>query len=313
MSAERDTCSMQRTLRHSIGCVGVGMHTGARVAMTLHPADADSGIRFRRTDRRDSPLLAAHFANVADTDVCTTIADAGSRVASVEHIMAALAVCGIDNALVELSGPEVPAMDGSAQPFVFLIECAGTAVQEVVRPVISVCKTVEVTDGPALCRLVPADSCSFHCRIEHTSPSIGIQEISLPFHPDEVRRELVPARRLFHLGELRSWRDRGLARGVSRDNSVVVTDDLAQLDQGVLRFPDEAVRHAALDAVGDMALAGCVVRARFVGVRPSHRLTAGLLQKLFENPDSFTVEAGRPLVLPRSRPGGDASAVALGY
>ena len=289
---DRFSIRNQRTLRHSIGCVGIGLHTGARVALTLHPGEADSGIVFIRTDCVNGSGIRASHYNVGDTDLCTALVDpAGNRIATIEHLMAALSICGIDNARVELAGPEVPAMDGSAQPFVFLIECAGTEEQDRPRTVIRLNRAIEVQHGESLCKLVPAAERSLHCRIEFSSPHVGIQEISLAFEGDGLRHELAPARTFGFEADVEALRARGLARGGSLRNAVVIGEGGVLNGEG-LRFADEFVRHKMLDAIGDLSLAGCVIEARYVGIRPSHRLNNLLLRRLFEETSAFEVVHG---------------------
>jgi len=298
----------QRTLRHSIGCVGVGLHTGARVAVTLHPGEAGSGIVFCRTDCGNAVPVRASHGRVAETDLCTAIVDAaGNRIATIEHLMAALAICGIDNARVDLAGPEIPAMDGSAQPFVFLIECAGTVPQDRPRNTVRVVKCVEVRSGQSLCKLVPDHERSFHCRIDFPSRHVGIQEFSLAFDDDGLRHELAPARTFGFADDVEALRDRGLARGGSLRNAVVIGEQGVLNEEG-LRFPDEFVRHKMLDAIGDLALAGCIIGARYVGIRPSHRLNIALLRKLFDTAGAYDVIAGE---LPPSVPRIDVPATSL--
>ena len=230
----------QHTLRHSIGCVGVGLHTGARVALTLHPAPADHGITFRRTESAGGVSVRAHCSHVCDESVSTTLVDpSGRRIAGIEHLMAALTICGIDNVLVEVAGPEVPAMDGSARPFVFLIECAGSEAQGRPRPVIELLRPLEVESGQSLCRLAPAADCSYHCRIEDACPTIGIQEVSLAFDHDRMRQELAPARGYVCTERLEHLLAKGLAKGMSLKNTLMLSSKGVHNEEG-LRFEGRA-------------------------------------------------------------------------
>ncbi|MCB2053701.1 MAG: UDP-3-O-[3-hydroxymyristoyl] N-acetylglucosamine deacetylase [Geminicoccaceae bacterium] len=277
-----DDLTMQRTLRHSIGCVGVGLHTGARSALTLHPAEPDTGIVFRRSDAGGHHAVRANLVNVTDTDLCTALADAQGRpIASIEHLMAALALCGIDNCSVELAGPEVPAMDGSAQPFVFLIECAGTLEQDRPRRAARLERPIEVASSGGLCRLIPAEKRSLHCRVEDDRRPVGIQELALAFEDEGPRHELAAARGHHFTDDLEALEARGLARGVSTKNTLLVEEGTVLNEEG-LRFPDEMVRHRMLDAIGDLALLGLRLQARYVGVGAGHALNRKLLRNLLD-------------------------------
>lgn len=286
----RFALSLQRTLKAPIGCVGTGLHSGRRVALTLHPAAAGHGIVFRRTDLgRDIP---ARFDHVADARLATTLAlpDAPEvRVGTVEHLMAALAGLGIDNALVSLDGPELPILDGSAVPFVFLIDCAGIAEQEAQREAIEICRPVRVTDGDGFAELRPAGSRRAGLRgggldmalsIEFAAAAIGQQAFSLRLTPDSFRRELAPARTFGLAEEIAALHAAGLARGGSLDNAVVVDRDRV-LNPGGLRMEGEFARHKLLDAVGDLALAGVAIEGRFAAHRSGHALNNRLLRELF--------------------------------
>lgn len=282
----------QRTLRHAIGCVGVGLHSGARTALTLHPAPVGHGIRFRRVDRPGSPAIPARYDNVVDTTLCTTLGlPGGPRVATVEHIVAAFAACEVDNVLVDVSGPEVPAMDGSAQPFVFLIECAGIVEQDAERPVIEVVKRVSASSDTGWVALEPADGLILDCRIEFDNPLVGAQERTQLFRPETFRNEIAPARTFGFAEAVEELRSRGMALGGSLKNAVVFARDRVVNGEG-LRFRDEPVRHKLLDAVGDLALAGAALRGRYVSRRAGHALTNRLLHTLFSDADAWRLSAG---------------------
>jgi UDP-3-O-[3-hydroxymyristoyl] N-acetylglucosamine deacetylase len=288
----------QRTLLHAIGCVGVGLHSGARTALTLHPAPVGHGIRFRRVDRPGTAAIAARYDHVVDTALCTTLGlPGGPRVATVEHILAAFAACEIDNALVDVSGPEVPAMDGSAQPFVFLIECAGTVEQEAERPTIEVLKRVSASSDTGWAALEPADGLVLDCRIEFDNPLVGTQERVHRFRPEAFRSEIAPARTFGFAEAVEELRSRGMALGGSLKNAVVFARSRV-LNDGGLRFADEPVRHKLLDAMGDLALAGARLRARYVGRRSGHALSSRLLHALFADPSAWRLAAGALLEQP---------------
>lgn len=287
-----DDAGRQRTLRHAIGCVGIGLHSGARTALTLHPAAVGHGIRFRRADRPGTAAIPARYDNVVDTTLCTTIGlPGGPRVAMVEHILAAFAACEIDNALVDVSGPEIPIMDGSAQPFVFLIECAGIVEQDEERPVIEVVKRVSASADSSWAALEPSPELMLDCRIEFANPLVGMQERVHRFRPEAFRSEIVPARTFGFAEAVEELRSRGMALGGSLKNAVVFGGDRILNEEG-LRFRDEPVRHKLLDAVGDLALAGSRLRARYTGRRAGHALSNRLLHALFADPSAWRLLGG---------------------
>ncbi len=274
----------QTTLKASIDCVGIGLHSGRRVQMALRPAAADHGIVFRRTDLGRS--IAAQFDLVVDTRLATVLADPAdptARVATVEHVMAALAGCGIDNALIEVDGPELPALDGSAAHLVFLIDCAGIVAQDAPRGRIEVLRTVRVSDGDGFAELGPArlphDGLDLTMSIEFAAAAIGRQALSLRLTPDSFRRELSRARTFALAEDIERLRAAGMARGGSLDNAVVV-DAARVLNPGGLRMHDEFVRHKLLDAVGDLALAGAPLSASFTAHRSGHALNNRVLRAL---------------------------------
>ncbi len=276
----------RRTLKGSIGCVGTGLHSGRRVSLVLRPAPVGAGIRFRRTDTGFE--VAARYDRVVETRLCTALGepggDPGRGVATVEHVMAALAGCGVDDALVEVDGPEAPILDGSAAPFVFLIDCAGT-VSRAGAPAhaIEVLRPVRVEDGAAWAELAPSAArggLEASLTIDFPSTAIGRQSLSMRVTPQGFREALADARTFTLAEEVARLRAAGLARGGSLANAVVVDGPLV-LNPGGLRRPDEFVRHKLLDAVGDLALAGAPLRGRFTGHRSGHRLNNRLLHALF--------------------------------
>jgi len=282
------TVVRQRTLKAPIGYVGVGVHTGRRVSVTLRPAPAGHGVVFRRTDiGADIP---ARFDHVIETRLCTVVADPfrpEARVGTVEHLMAAIAGCGIDNILVEIDGAELPILDGSAASHLFLLDCAGVAEQEELRSVIEVVRTVRVQEGEAFAELRPAPlGFDMALSIEFQAAAIGRQALSLRLTPEVFRRELARARTFALAQEVSQMQAAGLARGGSLANAVVV-DGTRVLTRGGLRMGEEFVRHKLLDVVGDMALAGAPLRGRFVAHRSGHNLNNRLLRALFADPDAW--------------------------
>ncbi len=281
----------QRTLKAPIGCVGVGLHTGRRVSLNLRPADPGHGVVFRRTDLgRDIP---ARFDCVVDTQFATVLGDerwASARVSTVEHLMAALSALGVDNVLVELDGPEVPVLDGSAAPFVFLLDCAGIIEQSLPRSYIEIHRTVRVADGSAFAELRPAAGgkvgLEMALSIDFAAAAIGRQAMSLCLTPESFRTELSRARTFTLAEEVAQLRTAGLAQGGSLANAVVV-DQARILNPGGLRMSDEFARHKVLDAVGDLALAGAALSGRFIGHRSGHSLNNRLLRALFADASAW--------------------------
>ena len=281
----------QSTLRHQISCTGIGLHSGKKIHMCLRPAAAGSGIIFKRIDvPRDAQIIPAHYARVSNTMLGTTLSnDAGVEIATVEHLMAALLGCGVDNALVELDGSEVPIMDGSASPFVFLIECAGLRRLVEPRRFLRILDTVRVDAVGGYAQISPGEGFSADFEIEFDSSVIEQQSYSFVFSRAGFKIDLCRARTFGFLEDVEGLRKNGRAQGGSLDNAVVI-DGAAILNHGGLRYADEFVRHKVLDAIGDLYLAGAPVLGHFTGVRSGHRLTNMLLREVFARPDAWTYE-----------------------
>lgn len=287
---------LQRTLKNRISCTGVGLHTGVSVSLTLHPAPADTGIVFLRSDVANGiARVQARWDRVCASTLCTTIGNEfGTSVMTIEHLMAAFAGCGIDNAFVEVNGPEVPAMDGSAHPLVLLMECAGTVAQESPRRVLRVLHPVEVVDGDRMAALRPAHEfrIDFEIDFDHLPASAhGVhQRRSFRGGERSFRAEISRARTFGFAHEVDAMRANGFARGGSLDNAVVVDGDKI-LNQGGLRYDDEFVRHKILDCIGDLYLAGTPMVAHVVGLRSGHAVTHRLLRALFADKSAWRYEA----------------------
>ncbi len=284
----------QRTLKTAIGCVGVGLHSGAKVSLTLSPAAAGTGIVFHRTDL--GAFIQARYDHVVDTRMCTVLGDAERpeiRVGTVEHVVAALSGAGVHNAVVAVDGAEVPILDGSAANFAFLIECAGIVEQDEPAAAIEILRSVKVSQGEAWAELHPCRSGAgaagfdLDLSIVFDAEAIGRQSLSLRLAAASFR-ELVRARTFTLASEVAQLQAAGLARGGSLDNAVVV-DGATVLNPGGLRMVDEFVRHKMLDAVGDLALAGAALRGRFVGHRSGHALNNRLLRALFADRGNWRV------------------------
>ena len=289
----------QRTLRSAIGCRGIGLHCGQPVTMRLLPAPPDSGVVFRRSDA--GAEIRGNWSNTIESALSTVLSNReGIQVGTVEHLLAALAGNLIDNALVELDGPEVPIMDGSAAPFVRLIERAGIMPQDAPRRAIKILKPVRVAENGSSAALLPDHGFSMSFEIDFDNPLIRRQDISLSIDPDAFNAELAPARTFGLLDDWPRLKAAGLARGGSLDNAIVVSGDRV-LNAGGLRFADEFVRHKLVDALGDLFLAGGAIIGHFRGVRSGHALTRRLLAAVFADPNAWcattiieTAELGRP-------------------
>ena len=280
----------RRTLKAPIGCVGDGLHTGRRMSLTLHPAAAGAGIQFRRTDLGVD--IPARFDFVTDTRLCTTITAPTApeaRIGTIEHIMAALAGAGIDDAIIEVDGPEIPILDGSAAPFLFLIDCAGIATSAAPCQMIEVLRPVRVEDAQgAFAELRPNTEAAFDAvlEIDYPNTAIGHQSLNFRLTPEAFRANLADSRTFGLAEDVARLHQAGLALGGSLENAVVV-DGMTILNPGGLRHADEFIRHKALDVVGDLALAGAPLRACFIGSRSGHALNNRVLRALFADPNAW--------------------------
>lgn len=279
----------QRTLKSSINCTGVGLHSGNKISMTMKPAPVNSGVVFRRTDISGAgAVIPARWDHVVDTRLCSVLGNAdGITVGTVEHVMAALAGCGIDNVEIEINGAEVPIMDGSSEPFVFLIECAGIVEQDAPRRVIRVLKRVEVSYGSGHVAISPCDTQIIDFEIDFDSSVVNRQEMSLKVVNGAFRKELSKARTFGFLHEVEALWEAGLAKGGSLDNAIVVGHDGIMNEDG-LRYDDEFVRHKVLDAIGDLYLAGAPIIGRFEGVCSGHAANNKLLRTLLADESAWT-------------------------
>jgi len=254
--------------------------------MSLHPAAADTGIVFRRVDANGAEIRA-NWRNIVDSTLCTTLGgEGGLKIATVEHLMAAFAGLEVDNALVEIDGPEVPVMDGSAAPFVFLIECAGLVEQAAARRAIKVLKPISVGSKGNSAALVPADELQLSFAIDFASSAINRQELSFCLDAESFKHDISRARTFGFLDEVNRMQAAGLARGGSLDNAIVISGDQVLNKEG-LRYGDEFVRHKVLDALGDLYLAGGPILGHFHGVRSGHATNRQLIEALFADPSAW--------------------------
>jgi len=282
------TSARQTTLKSAISCNGIGLHSGERASMTLRPATTNTGVLFERTDLvNGARLFRARYDQVADTFLCTTLTNAsGATLSTVEHVMAALSGLGVDNVVVEVHGPELPIMDGSAEAFVFLIECAGIVELAAPRRSVRVLREVEVGEGGKRATLRPSPLRSIACEIVYDNPRIARQRAGFVMTPETFRNEVARARTFGLMEEVEGLRAHGLALGGSLDNAVVVQGDRV-LNEGGLRFHNEFARHKVLDAVGDLALAGAPIVGAFEGHCSGHALNVRLLKALFADEDAW--------------------------
>ncbi|MCE2965757.1 MAG: UDP-3-O-acyl-N-acetylglucosamine deacetylase [Alphaproteobacteria bacterium] len=286
----------QHTIKTSMTAKGIGLHTGAAVTMTLKPGKINSGILFRRTDIAGQPQIKAQVEAVAPSPLCTTLADGRVQVGTIEHLLAAVAALEIDNLVVELDGAEVPIFDGSAEPFMFLLESAGRRMQFAARRVLRVLRPVEYRDGDKWARLIPAAAYSLHASIDFADSVIGQQSATLSeFSAGQFKAQLAAARTFTRAADVAQLRAAGLVQGGSLANAVVV-DGATVLNPEGLRMEDECVRHKLLDAVGDLALAGYPLQARYEGFKAGHYMHFRLLQELFADADNYVIETVQPRV-----------------
>jgi UDP-3-O-[3-hydroxymyristoyl] N-acetylglucosamine deacetylase len=271
----------QRTLKNVIRATGIGLHTGEKVYLTLRPAAVDTGIVFRRVDLDEPVEIQAKPENVGDTRLSTTLINGDVRVSTVEHLLSAMAGLGIDNAYVDLSAPEVPIMDGSAGPFVFLIQSAGIEEQNAPKRFIRILKTIVVEDGDKWARFDPFEGfkVSFNIDFEHPVFKNRSQTTHVDFSSTSFVKEVSRARTFGFMRDIEQLRENNLALGGSLDNAIVM-DDYRVLNEDGLRYQDEFVKHKVLDAIGDLYLLGCSLIGEFSGYKSGHALNNRLLRTL---------------------------------
>ena len=278
----------QRTLKNSIKATGVGLHTGDKVLLNLRPAAPNTGIVFRRIDLDPVVEVEARADHVGDTSLSTTLIKNGVRVATVEHLLSAFAGLGIDNVYVDVSAPEVPIMDGSAAPFVFLIQSAGIVEQNAPKRFVRILKPIQVTDGEKKAAFVPFDGFKVNFGIEFDHPAFvdRPKTASIDFSSTSFVREVSRARTFGFLNEIEMLRENNLAMGGSLDNAVVV-DDYRVINEDGLRYDDEFVKHKILDAIGDLYLLGHSLIGAFHGYKSGHALNNQLLLALLADESAW--------------------------
>ena len=278
----------QRTLKNVIRATGVGLHTGEKIYLTLRPAPVDTGIVFCRVDLENVVQIPANPENVGDTRLSTTLVSGDVRISTVEHLLSAMAGLGIDNTYVDLSAAEVPIMDGSAGPFVFLIQSAGIEEQNAPKRFIRIKKPVQVTDGDKVARFVPFDGFKVGFTIEFDHPAFKSDTLhsEIDFSTTSFVKEVSRARTFGFMHEIEQLRERQLALGGSLDNAVVL-DDYRVLNEDGLRYRDEFVKHKILDAIGDLYLLGHSLIGAFDGVKSGHALNNELLRALIADESAW--------------------------
>jgi UDP-3-O-[3-hydroxymyristoyl] N-acetylglucosamine deacetylase len=277
---------MQKTLKQPIEIKGIGLHSGRPVHMIMRPAPADHGIVFVRTDLENSRIPAL-WDNVTDTRLCTVISNRdGVSVGTVEHVMAALRGCGVDNVLIEVDAPEVPAMDGSAMPFVDLIDAVGKDVQDAPRRAIRILREIRVEENGKSVSLTPAEGSIFSGEIDFDHPHIGRQKFRTQLLNGNFKHDIADSRTFGFLRDIEALKKAGLGLGGSLDNAVVLDADTV-VNPGGLRHGDEFIRHKLLDAIGDLYLAGGRIIGAYEGCKAGHALNNALLRALFAAPDAW--------------------------
>lgn len=281
---------MQKTLETSISCQGVGLHSGDKITMTLSPAETGSGITFIRTDLTGQDnVIPARFDNVADTRLCTVVAnESGASVGTIEHLMSALRAMNIDNVTIEIDGGEVPIMDGSALPFVEMVNEAGIQIQAAAQHSIKILREVRYEEDGKWVSLKPSDIASFEGIIDFAQPVIGQQKFSLSLLNGNFLHDIASARTFCFEKEVEMMRAVGLARGGSLDNAIVLTDTSVINEDG-LRYDNEFIRHKLLDAIGDLYLAGAPIIGAYQSFKAGHYMNNQLLHALFADPDNYEI------------------------
>jgi UDP-3-O-[3-hydroxymyristoyl] N-acetylglucosamine deacetylase len=276
----------QRTISNSVTISGIGLHTGRRITMTLRPAEPATGIVFHRIDGDVVVSIEARSENVVDTRLATVLARGDTRVSTVEHLLAALSAYGIDNLHIDINGPEVPIMDGSAAPFVSILEDAGLRNLPKSRKFLAIRKPISVIDGEKRISIIPSRffRVTFDIAFEH--PCIALQQRSVKVSADCFRRELAPARTFGFLRDVEQLKAAGLARGGSLDNAIVIDDERILNPEG-LRFQDEFVRHKILDSIGDLSLLGYPILGHVRAYKAGHDVNHQLVEKILSAPECW--------------------------
>ncbi|PLX87981.1 MAG: UDP-3-O-[3-hydroxymyristoyl] N-acetylglucosamine deacetylase [Desulfuromonas sp.] len=277
----------QRTIKKTVQIDGIGLHSGANIQLRLRPAEADTGIIFHRSDEQRTVAIKAIAENVVDTQLATVIGHQGLSVSTVEHLLAALSACGIDNLHIDIDGPEVPILDGSAAPFIHKIQEAGTQTLNASRKYLSIRKPIELIEGEKRINIIPSRFFRITFDIAFDHKAIALQQYSMKFSPDNFSKDIAPARTFGFLHEVEYLKANGLARGGSLDNAVVIDEDGVMNPEG-LRFQNEFVRHKILDACGDFSLLGHPMLGHIRAFKAGHDINAKMVRKILNSPDYWT-------------------------
>ncbi len=296
----------QRTLKNTIRATGVGLHTGDKIYLTLHPAAENTGIKFRRVDLDEPVTIDATPYNVGETVLSTTLVQDGIKVSTIEHLLSAMAGLGVDNALIDVTAAEVPIMDGSAGPFVFLLQSAGVKEQAAPKQYIKIKREIKVTDGDKWAAFLPMDGfkVTFTIDFEHPAFQDDVKTATMDFSSTTFVREVSRARTFGFMKDIEFLRENNLALGGSLDNAIVIDDDKI-INEGGLRYADEFVKHKMLDAIGDLYLLGHSLIGEYQGYKSGHGLNNQLLRALLAEPDAwemvtFEDEEDAPIAFMRS-------------
>jgi UDP-3-O-[3-hydroxymyristoyl] N-acetylglucosamine deacetylase len=277
--------SFQYTIGHAVEAEGIGLHTAVQSHVRLVPAPPDTGIVFRRTDLDAFPI-EAHVRNVARVSYATSLMKQGVLLSTVEHLLAALYACGVDNVFVDIDALELPILDGSAQPYIEMLHTAGLRRQRRRRTYLKVIKPLEVSEGDRRIGIYPGDDFRVRCYVDYAHPMVGRQEVELVVTRPSFSRELATARTFGFVSDFEGLRAMGLIRGGSLENAIVLSQD--DILNGPVRFPDEFVRHKALDLIGDLALVGRPLKAHVVAYKAGHALHTQLVTRLLADPSLWT-------------------------
>lgn len=297
----------ERTIQNAVSCSGVGLHSGEKIHLKLLPAVEGSGILFSRTDL-GGILIPANISHVVSTHLSTTIGVEGATVQTIEHLLAAIAAFGIDNLIIELDGPEVPILDGSAAPFAQLLSEAGMVRQNKVKRIVQVVEPVTVSEKGKQVTISPSSNFEISYQIEFDHPLISSQGYSYQHNSETFMAEIAPARTFGFLKDVQMLQSMGLARGGSLENAIVIGENQV-LNEGGLRFSDEFVRHKILDLIGDLSLLGMPILGRIEAVCSGHMLHAKLIKELLKNKKAYKITGIAPVVEPHRVPSSRQSTI----
>jgi len=278
----------QYTIKKPVYCRGIGLHSGKEVNLTIKPAEANSGICFVRSDIDEKKTIPAFMDRVSDTTHATTLSENKIEVATTEHLLAALRGMGIDNAAIELDAAEIPIMDGSANPFVLLLEKAGLRQQKSYRKALRIVRKISYHDGDSFIHILPHEGCKISAEIDFHNNFISRQGFSFELTPNNFTKEIATARTFGFAEEVDKLWENGLALGGSLDNAVVI-DRTGVVNLEGLRFDDEFVRHKVLDLIGDLSLLGCPLLGHVIAYKPGHGQHLGLMREIAANPDNWEI------------------------